>query len=51
MTATRGDGRHDDGDGQHDNCITYCSCTPGKWIYKYCQFWRLILNLVNMALQ
>jgi hypothetical protein len=61
MTAT-GDTamRHDDGDGRHNNCKTYCSCTLGKWICRYFiltylkflwkyQFWRSILNLVKMA--
>jgi hypothetical protein len=40
-----------DGNGWHDNCKTYCSCTPGKWICMYCQFWRSILNLVNIILK
>ena len=44
--TTRGDGRHNDrdgrgirrhndGDGWHDNCKSYCSCTPGEWICRY----------------
>ena len=56
----QGNRRHDDSDGRHDNCKSYCSCTPGKWICKYFiltylkflwkyQFWRSILNLVKMA--
>ena len=32
----QGNRRHDDGNERHDNCKTYCSCTPGKWICKYC---------------
>ena len=32
----QGNMRHDYGDRRHDNCKTYCSCTPGKWICKYC---------------
>ena len=26
----QGNRRHNDGNGWHDNCKTYCSCTPGQ---------------------
>ncbi len=32
----QGNRRHDDGDARHDSCKTYCSCTLGKRICKYC---------------
>jgi hypothetical protein len=40
-----GNGRHDDGNGRHDNCKNYCSCTPGKWICKYCHGGHIVAEL------
>ena len=41
----QGNRRHDYGDRRHDNCKTYCSCTPGKWICKYCHGGHVVAEL------
>jgi hypothetical protein len=41
----QGNRRHDDSNRWHDNCKTYCSCTPGKWICKYCQGGHVVAEL------
>ena len=56
--VTCGDGRHDNGngqqgnrrhnggdDGQHNSCKTYCFCTLGKWICKYCHGGHVVAEL------